>query len=284
MEFPCTVEWALTLQPKCRHNSRSRGLIIRTDSRVACVGPACRSNFGRRHRRGQARGHLDRPGHGLHRRARRRGAARPGRPARVRPERRRLDPPAPRPRSPDRQVPRAPGPAVPPVIVLSPTPNAFKEGHRGRAGVSSSNAPRFDVNPGTGESPGTRRRLSSDDSTAPHDAERPSRTVPDQTARSRSSSPHPGSLSSTPRRGVLTAYQGRSLARRFAAMTDPPATTSVPSAGLTSSPSPSAPASHGPTGCAAKSWGRAIPYIANLAHLSTERRRSEPRPNRGSPL
>ena len=36
-------------------------------------------------------------------------------------------------------------------IVLYPTANRFRKGHRIRLDVSSSNFPRFDVNPNTGE-------------------------------------------------------------------------------------------------------------------------------------
>lgn len=62
-------------------------------------------------------------------------------------------------------------------IKLYPTSNVFKRGHRIRVDVSSSNFPRFDVNPNTGE-PLNRQRLSKiADQTIYHDAEHPSRIV-----------------------------------------------------------------------------------------------------------
>jgi len=47
------------------------------------------------------------------------------------------------------------------VIEPMPTSNLFKRGHRIRLDISSSNFPRFDVNPNTGEAEGkaTRRRI-----------------------------------------------------------------------------------------------------------------------------
>ena len=46
-----------------------------------------------------------------------------------------------------------PGEVVPVTITLYPTANVFKKGHRIRVDVSSSNYPRFDVNPNTGDAP-----------------------------------------------------------------------------------------------------------------------------------
>ncbi|MGH7087253.1 MAG: CocE/NonD family hydrolase, partial [Acetobacteraceae bacterium] len=43
-------------------------------------------------------------------------------------------------------------------IVLFPTANLFLHGHRVRLDVSSSNLPKFDVNPNTGEAEGEARR------------------------------------------------------------------------------------------------------------------------------
>ena len=40
-----------------------------------------------------------------------------------------------------------------------PTANVFKKGHRIRIDISSSNFPRFDVNPNTGEPLGQNRRM-----------------------------------------------------------------------------------------------------------------------------
>jgi putative CocE/NonD family hydrolase len=58
-----------------------------------------------------------------------------------------------------------------------PTANVFKKGHRIRLDVSSSNFPRFDVNPKTGEPPGTSRRFIEARNTLHHDRERPSHVV-----------------------------------------------------------------------------------------------------------
>jgi uncharacterized protein len=55
-----------------------------------------------------------------------------------------------------------------------PTANVFKKGHRIRLDISSSNFPRFDVNPNTGEPLGLERRLKAVDNTVYHDAARPS--------------------------------------------------------------------------------------------------------------
>lgn len=57
---------------------------------------------------------------------------------------------------------------------LYPTSNLFRAGHRVRLDVSSSNFPRFDVNPNTGEPLGTERRQVVADTTLHHDAKRPS--------------------------------------------------------------------------------------------------------------
>lgn len=54
------------------------------------------------------------------------------------------------------------------------TANIFKKGHRIRVDISSSNFPRFDVNPNTGEPLGLERRVQMADNTIYHDAERPS--------------------------------------------------------------------------------------------------------------
>ncbi len=49
-------------------------------------------------------------------------------------------------------------PPVPVTLTLYPTSNLFMPGHRIRLDVSSSNFPRFDVNPNTGEAIGRERR------------------------------------------------------------------------------------------------------------------------------
>ena len=51
----------------------------------------------------------------------------------------------------DRVVPMTPGEVVPVTIELPPTSNLFDVGHRIRVDISSSNWPRLDVNPNTGE-------------------------------------------------------------------------------------------------------------------------------------
>jgi putative CocE/NonD family hydrolase len=55
--------------------------------------------------------------------------------------------------------PLKPGEVVPVTITLYPTSNVFKKGHRIRLDVSSSNYPRFDLNPNTGEPMGAHRRM-----------------------------------------------------------------------------------------------------------------------------
>lgn len=50
------------------------------------------------------------------------------------------------------------------------TANVFKKGHRIRLDISSSNFPRFDVNPNTGEPLGSNRRQAAVDNTVYHDA------------------------------------------------------------------------------------------------------------------
>lgn len=57
------------------------------------------------------------------------------------------------------------------------TSNHFAPGHRIRLDVSSSNFPHYDVNPNTGEAPGTERRLVVAHQTVFHDAARPSHVV-----------------------------------------------------------------------------------------------------------
>ncbi len=59
-------------------------------------------------------------------------------------------------------------------IRLYPTSNVFKKGHRIRVDVSSSNFPRFDVNPNTGEPLAEHRRSQAATNTILHDREHPS--------------------------------------------------------------------------------------------------------------
>jgi putative CocE/NonD family hydrolase len=59
-------------------------------------------------------------------------------------------------------------------IKLYPTSNVFRKGHRIRVDVSSSNFPRFDVNPNTGEPLNDNRRTRVATNTVYHDRPRPS--------------------------------------------------------------------------------------------------------------
>ena len=58
-----------------------------------------------------------------------------------------------------------------------PTANVFKKGHRIRMDISSSNFPRFDVNPNTGEPPGLSRRVETATNTIYLDSDHPSAVV-----------------------------------------------------------------------------------------------------------
>jgi len=80
------------------------------------------------------------------------------------------------------------GPEVPPTLIppntaveytidLWSTSNVFKQGHRIRVEVSSSNFPRFDRNPNTGELPHKATSMRSASQTVFHDAQRPSHIV-----------------------------------------------------------------------------------------------------------
>jgi len=76
-----------------------------------------------------------------------------------------------------KEVLMTPGEAYEFTIKLYPTSNVFKKGHRIRVDISSSNFPRFDVNPNTGE-PLNRNRLTKvATQTIYHDADHPSRIV-----------------------------------------------------------------------------------------------------------
>jgi len=59
-------------------------------------------------------------------------------------------------------------------IKLYPSSNVFKKGHRIRVDISSSNFPRFDINPNTGEPLGDHRRMVTAVNTVCHDSEHPS--------------------------------------------------------------------------------------------------------------
>ena len=70
-----------------------------------------------------------------------------------------------------------PGEVVELTIVLYPTSNLFVAGHCIRLDISSSNFPRFDVNPNTGDPLGTERRRVGADNTVYHNAGQPSHVV-----------------------------------------------------------------------------------------------------------
>lgn len=70
-----------------------------------------------------------------------------------------------------------PGTIYPVTIKLYPTSNVFKKGHRIRVDISSSNFPRFDINPNTGEPLNDNRRTQTANNTIYHDAEHPSHIV-----------------------------------------------------------------------------------------------------------
>ena len=74
-------------------------------------------------------------------------------------------------------APLKPDEIVPITITLYPTSNVFKKGHRIRLDVSSSNYPRFDVNPNTGDPLGDYRRMVTADNTVYHDAAHPSQLI-----------------------------------------------------------------------------------------------------------
>jgi hypothetical protein len=62
-------------------------------------------------------------------------------------------------------------------IALYPTSNLFAKGHRIRVDISSSNFPRLDVNPNTGEALGLNRRTAVAENSVFHDAAHPSHIV-----------------------------------------------------------------------------------------------------------
>lgn len=70
-----------------------------------------------------------------------------------------------------------PGEIYPITITLYPTSNVFKKGHRIRIDISSSNYPRFDVNPNTGDPLGEYRRMIPADNTVYHGGDYASRVV-----------------------------------------------------------------------------------------------------------
>ena len=70
---------------------------------------------------------------------------------------------------------RQPGELVRARVTLFPTANLFAAGHRIRLDVSSSNFPKFDANPNTGEPEGRALRTRIATNTVYGDAARPSR-------------------------------------------------------------------------------------------------------------
>jgi putative CocE/NonD family hydrolase len=74
-------------------------------------------------------------------------------------------------------APLDPSDIVPITITLYPTANVFKKGHRIRVDVSSSNYPRFDVNPNTSDPLGDYRRMNAADNTIYHEAGHPSQVI-----------------------------------------------------------------------------------------------------------
>jgi putative CocE/NonD family hydrolase len=77
----------------------------------------------------------------------------------------------------DHAVMLQPGKVYPFTIDPFPTANVFKKGHRIRVDISSSNFPRFDANPNTGEPLGKSRRMLPADNTIHHSAAYPSHIV-----------------------------------------------------------------------------------------------------------
>ena len=71
-------------------------------------------------------------------------------------------------KSPDEENLLEPGEVYELDIKLFPTANLFKEGHRIRVDIASSNFPKFDVNPNTGEPLGRHRRMIEADNTIHH--------------------------------------------------------------------------------------------------------------------
>jgi putative CocE/NonD family hydrolase len=79
--------------------------------------------------------------------------------------------------SPECEELMTPGSVYEFTIRLYPTSNVFKAGHRIRLDISSSNFPRFDVNPNTGEPLNMHRRMQKATNTIYHDRAHPSHVV-----------------------------------------------------------------------------------------------------------
>ena len=78
---------------------------------------------------------------------------------------------------PERGELLTPGEMAEVTIVLYPTSNLFVAGHCIRLDISSSNFPRFDANPNTGDRIGQERRRVGADNTVYHSAGRASHVV-----------------------------------------------------------------------------------------------------------
>ena len=78
---------------------------------------------------------------------------------------------------PDQQKLMVPGEIYEIAVTPFPTANVFKKGHRIRIDIASSNFPRFDVNPNTGEPLGRNRRAITADNSIYHDEAHPSHVV-----------------------------------------------------------------------------------------------------------
>jgi uncharacterized protein len=79
--------------------------------------------------------------------------------------------------SPEKQALMKPGTVYQFRVDPFPTANVFKKGHRIRLDISSSNFPRFDVNPNTGEPLGMNRRTMKADNSIYHDVQHPSQVI-----------------------------------------------------------------------------------------------------------
>ena len=77
----------------------------------------------------------------------------------------------------ERAEPLTPGEVCEFTIVPYPVGNIFKAGHRIRLDISSSNYPRFDLNPNTGEPLGLSNRTEIAQQTICHDAAHPSQII-----------------------------------------------------------------------------------------------------------
>jgi putative CocE/NonD family hydrolase len=76
-----------------------------------------------------------------------------------------------------KEKPMQPGEISKVTVRLYPTSNVFKKGHRIRVDISSSNFPRFDVNPNTGEPLNDHRRMQTATNTIHHSEKYPSRIL-----------------------------------------------------------------------------------------------------------